>query len=161
MALINILSDPYWLNPYPGFSESGFISRFFNTKILKSCQLSEIAIYLFFAQSIKDSKLLKKPTALQKIKFLNFFLFCESFLPSWIRIWIHNRKLETQWSLITKHCLYIKLWRIILNINVLVFLHKVAIWYLHTCYLRVISGPPCRRVENTYGIISLVGIVAL
>jgi hypothetical protein len=44
------------------------------------------------------SKIQKKPSALKRehpVKFLNFFYFCRSFLPAWIRIWIPNPDPDT------------------------------------------------------------------
>ncbi len=43
----------------------------------------------------KPSALKRKHPALQNIKFLNFFNFCRSFLPSWIRIRIRIRNPDT------------------------------------------------------------------
>ncbi len=38
---------------------------------------------------MKSSALKREHQALRNMKFLHFFYFCGSFLPSWIRIWIH------------------------------------------------------------------------
>jgi hypothetical protein len=62
--------------------------------------LIKILIYLLLA-SIKDVQamgeaLKKEHAALKNKKFLLFFLFCASFLPSWIRIRIPKADLDPQ-----------------------------------------------------------------
>jgi hypothetical protein len=54
--------------------------------IIKNCNL------LMSKLQEKTSGLKREHPALQKIKFINYFFVCGSFLPSWIRIrgWIAN-----------------------------------------------------------------------
>ncbi len=46
-------------------------------------------------QQEKPLALKRELPAFQKLKFINFFLFCGSFLPAWIRIRIANPDPDT------------------------------------------------------------------
>ncbi len=76
------VSEAYSFNtdPDPAFYaeyRSGSGSRVIMTKNWKNLQLEK---------NVRTPKLQKKPSALQNMKFHNFFYFCGSFLPSWTRI---------------------------------------------------------------------------
>jgi hypothetical protein len=90
-------------------SGSGFRSRSsgFDDQKLKKCTAKR---FFYFYENYnfviprppeRTSKLQQKPSplkrehpALQNMKFINFFYFCGSFLPSWIRIRIQPNKIN-------------------------------------------------------------------
>ncbi len=64
------------------------------------CQTKQFFKYLFFK---KPSALRREHPAFKKMKFINFLLFCGSFLPSGIRIQSGSRTVTTQNSCIKKY----------------------------------------------------------